>query len=189
MKSNFTIIICFFALPVLFAQNFTEAPKFSSLDWVSVGSISFADVDGDGDEDVLITGRDNSSVRISKLYANDGTGSFTEMMGTPFDGVYNGSVAFSDVDVDGDEDVLITGLNNSSVRISKLYINVGPSLLSGEQCANAESVQNLFGGPENESQTSGLFDNTGYTVEGDTTNCFPFDNLDATRWFSFTGDG
>ncbi|MEL6805551.1 MAG: hypothetical protein AAFO91_17415, partial [Bacteroidota bacterium] len=66
MKSNFTIIICFFALPVLFAQNFTEAPKFSSLDWVSGGSISFSDVDGDGDEDVLITGRDNSSVRISK---------------------------------------------------------------------------------------------------------------------------
>ena len=34
---------------------------------------------------------------------------FTEVMNTPFDGVFFNSIAFSDVNGDGHEDVLITG--------------------------------------------------------------------------------
>ncbi|MEM6395019.1 MAG: T9SS type A sorting domain-containing protein [Bacteroidota bacterium] len=110
---------------VLFAQNFTEVTQFSSFEGVRSSSIAFADVDGVGDEDVLITGRNNSFTFISKLYTNDGMGSFNEVMGTPFEGVWAGSIAFADVDGDGDEDVLITGVNSSNTRISKLYTNDG----------------------------------------------------------------
>ena len=84
--------------------------------------MAFSDVDNDGDEDVLITGKPERE-RIAKLYNNDG-GVFTEVSDTPFDGVWYSSVAFSDVDNDGDDDLLITGQNNNSLeRIAKLYIN------------------------------------------------------------------
>ena len=94
-------------------------------DGVSRGSIAFSDVDSDGDDDFLLTGGDDLGERISKLYTNDGLGNFTEMAGTPFDEVYASSIAFSDVDGDGDEDVLITGENGSDEEIAKLYTNDG----------------------------------------------------------------
>jgi hypothetical protein len=104
--------------------NFTERTG-TPFESVYFSSIAFSDVDGDGDQDVLITGQNSSDVQISKLYTNDGLGNFTEMAGTPFDEVYASSIAFSDVDGDGDEDVLITGENGSDEEIAKLYTNDG----------------------------------------------------------------
>ncbi|MEM7374580.1 MAG: VCBS repeat-containing protein [Bacteroidota bacterium] len=82
-------------------------------------------MDGDNDQDVLITGRNSSGAQISKLYTNDGGGTFTEMTGTPFEEVAFSSIAFADVDGDNDQDVLITGQNSSFAEISKLYTNDG----------------------------------------------------------------
>lgn len=92
---------------------------------VSLSSVAFMDVDGDDDQDVLISGQLNGGDRITKLYTNDGVGEFTKKVGTPFDSVSNGSIAFMDVDGDGDPDVLITGRNNSGEGIAILYINDG----------------------------------------------------------------
>lgn len=103
--------------------NFTEVSGIP-FEAVSNGSIAFADIDGDNDEDVLITGMSDSG-RISKMYTNDGLGNFTELLNTPFEGVRASSVAFSDVDKDNDQDVLITGEPVSGIGISKLYINDG----------------------------------------------------------------
>jgi len=92
-------------------------------DAVFASSVAFGDVDNDNDKDLVITGRSTSG-RISKLYQNDGTGTFNEVIGTPFDGIDSGSIAFADVDNDNDLDLLITGQNNSSSeRIAKLYLN------------------------------------------------------------------
>ena len=92
---------------------------------VRIGSIAFADVDGDNDQDLLITGWNSVSDRIAKLYRNDGKGEFVEVQNTPFEGVYGGSVAFADVDGDDDQDLLITGQKSNRERISKLYRNNG----------------------------------------------------------------
>jgi len=100
--------------------TFTEVAG-TPFDGVSYSSIAFSDMDNDGDQDVLITGYNSSKQRIAKLYTNDGTGAFTEVTGTPFDGVFHGSIAFSDIDNDGNQDVLITGLSSSGTRIAKLY--------------------------------------------------------------------
>lgn len=105
--------------------SFTEAAD-TPFEGVYESSVAFADVDGDGDNDVLITGRGSSSERIAKLYTNDG-GSFTEVVGTPFEGVAYGSIAFSDIDGDGDNDLLITGDKSFSEPIAKLYTNDGGS--------------------------------------------------------------
>jgi predicted nucleotidyltransferase len=109
----------------LFSQTFVEVPNNPLFDDVGQSAIAFSDVDGDGDVDVLITGDNNSGARISKLYINDGLGNFTEMLDTPFDGVRRGAIAFSDADGDGDEDVLLTGVNSSNDRIAKFYTNDG----------------------------------------------------------------
>jgi hypothetical protein len=86
---------------------------------VARSSIAFADVDGDNDQDVLITGSNNSDAFISKLYTNDGMGNFSEMTGTPFEGVDRSSIAFADVDGDNDQDVLITGQGLLSLWLNK----------------------------------------------------------------------
>lgn len=92
---------------------------------VNNGSIAFSDIDNDGDQDVLITGNNDSSVPISKLYLNDGSGSFSEKDNTGLDGISFSSIAFADIDNDNDQDVLITGRNNFFQPISKLYTNDG----------------------------------------------------------------
>jgi len=84
----------------------------------------FADIDGDNDQDVLITGM-NGSQKIAKLYTNDGSGSFTEVIGTPIEGVSRSAIAFGDIDGDNDLDVLITGSTATSAVSTKLYTNNG----------------------------------------------------------------
>jgi len=124
--------------------NFTELTG-TTFDGVSLGSVAFADVDGDNDQDVLITGQHfNAARRISKIYTNDGLGNFTELTGTPFDGVAYSSVAFEDVDGDNDQDVLITGLNILNSRIAKLYTNDGLGNFT-------ELTNNTFAGVANSS--------------------------------------
>ena len=88
------------------------------------GAVAFSDVDGDGDQDVIVTGRNSSLLRVAILYVNDGNGNYSEVLGTPFTGVNQGATAFSDIDGDGDFDVLITGYDGAS-RIAKLYSNDG----------------------------------------------------------------
>ena len=94
---------------------------------VSEGAVALSDVDGDGDEDILITGRGVSTKGISRLYVNDSSNgeiAFSEVSGLPFEGVYRSSVAFSDVDRDGDADVLITGrYDRFSQPVTRLYEN------------------------------------------------------------------
>ena len=97
----------------------------TSFDGIYYSSISFADVDNDNDQDVLITGANSSDEYISKLYTNDGNGNFEEVLGTPFDGSWRGSIAFADIDNDNDQDILITGQNNLDQSIAKLYKNNG----------------------------------------------------------------
>ena len=123
MKSKILFLLLILT-QILTAQTFTEMTD-TPLDGVRVGSIAFSDVNGDWHDDVLITGQSISGVLIAKLYTNDGTGTFTEMTGTPFDGVWYGSIAFSDVNGDGHDDVLITGENSSFVPTAKLYTNDG----------------------------------------------------------------
>ncbi|MCB0521427.1 MAG: T9SS type A sorting domain-containing protein [Lewinellaceae bacterium] len=126
MKSKLLFLFLVFT-QIVSAQNFTEVMG-TPFAGVAQSSIAFADVDGDNDLDVLITGLNldagSPGDRISKLYTNDGSGNFTEVLGTPFIGVEEGSIAFADVDGDNDQDVLITGRSDVGF-ISRLYTNDG----------------------------------------------------------------
>lgn len=123
MKLKLLISLIFMG-QLLSAQTFTEMLNTPFEGGVS-GSIAFSDIDGDGDQDVIVAGSNADNIRNTKLYTNDGMGNFTEVLDTPFEQVAASSITFSDVDGDNDEDVLITGTNNSSVIIAKLYSNDG----------------------------------------------------------------
>ncbi len=123
MKQLSLILLTFFTQQVI-AQVFTEAEN-SPFEQVANSSIAFADVDGDNDLDLLITGQNGASSPITKLYINDGGGDFSEVLNTPFENIYGGSIAFADVDGDNDQDVLITGDKASFSPTTKLYTNDG----------------------------------------------------------------
>jgi len=110
--------------------NFSENTN-STLENFGCSTISVADIDGDNDLDVLLTGLNYSGTgnNYSKLYTNNGTGVFTEVLGTPFEGIYEGvqqgSSAFADIDGDGDQDLFITGRDWQAHPVGKLYTNNG----------------------------------------------------------------
>lgn len=89
------------------------------------GSITTADTDGDGDTDIFLMGKTSGSGFIAKLFSNDGNGSFSEVDNTPFEGLWEGTADFADVDGDSDFDLFVTGLNAQSNGRSILYLNDG----------------------------------------------------------------
>ncbi len=99
---------------------FTEI-GVDSLTGVRYSSVALGDLDGDGDLDLILTG--NQSGAVSKIYMNDGTGSFTEIDAGSLMGVDESSVALGDLDGDGDLDLILTGSHSGPV--SRIYLNDG----------------------------------------------------------------
>lgn len=92
---------------------------------LSFGTVTFGDIDGDNDQDVLIGGMDNTGTDITNLYTNDGTGVFTLVTGTTFSQLSNVNASFFDVDGDGDVDLLQNGENGAGEIVTELYENDG----------------------------------------------------------------
>jgi hypothetical protein len=124
MKKIIYSAIIFISSNIAFAQPQFQEITNTPLENVKVGDVAFADIDGDSDQDVLITGLFGSQ-RIANLYSNDGNGNYSLITGTPFEGVAFSSVAFADIDGDSDQDVLISGENTSGLFVTKLYTNDG----------------------------------------------------------------
>lgn len=118
------VLLCLVFTQAITAQNFEEAPQNPPFTGVDESSIAFADIDGDSDLDLLISGMTSGIGRSTRLYVNDGSGNFSEVEETPFEAVAAGSVAFADVDGDDDQDLIISGVTNSE-HITILYINDG----------------------------------------------------------------
>ena len=110
--------------PTYIARTGTANP----LNGIDVGSFStptFADIDGDGDQD-LIVGEENG---VLNYYENTGTASsptYTARTGTanPWNGIDVGSAStpvFADIDGDGDQDLVI----GNSLGTLRYYENTG----------------------------------------------------------------
>ncbi len=98
----------------------------SQLDGVVRSRIVPADVDGDEDIDVLISGIVSSSLHQTKLYLNDGEGNYTASTIGLFPNIGNGAASGADIDLDGDVDFLISGnAAGSFSAVSELYLNNG----------------------------------------------------------------
>jgi hypothetical protein len=98
---------------------------------VSEGAVAWADFDGDGDQDFVLTGSTNgtASGAVSLLYRNQGSAGFVQVP-TSLPGVYRSSVAWADFDCDGDPDLLIAGVSASG-PITVLFRNDNGTLTPG----------------------------------------------------------
>ncbi|MFK7969542.1 MAG: T9SS type A sorting domain-containing protein [Bacteroidia bacterium] len=125
MKKLTALIVLALFAGICYAQTIdlsltSPSPQLQDAD---VGAMAFADIDNDGDNDLLISGK-GGPIKTT-LYRNDGQGNLSEIMGTPFDNLFAGTVGFEDIDNDGDQDVLMTGNTSSPQATAKLYKNDG----------------------------------------------------------------
>lgn len=96
-------------------------PIPTRLQSINYGSIAWGDYDNDGWPDLLLTG-DNSGVRYTRLYRNNGNDTFSEIdAGIP--DATSGQAAWGDYDNDGALDVLLTG--SIPARFAGIYRNNG----------------------------------------------------------------
>jgi hypothetical protein len=99
--------------------------KDSTIIPVTEGAVAHGDIDKDGDEDILISGKDGGYNLIAEIYTNDGSGNFTKLSGTSFTGARNGSASLVDIDGDNLREVFISGVDNNEKAVSYLYKNNG----------------------------------------------------------------
>ncbi|MDY0086597.1 MAG: VCBS repeat-containing protein [Bacteroidales bacterium] len=84
-------------------------------------AIACADVDNDGDQDVLIMGEMDNGKLVTRLYRNDRDKGFSPVQ-TPFVAIRSGFAHWADMEGDGDMDLLISG-ETTMGAISKVYRN------------------------------------------------------------------
>ncbi|NVK05763.1 MAG: VCBS repeat-containing protein, partial [Flavobacteriia bacterium] len=113
--------------------NFTSI-KDSIMLAAQLGNVDIADVDGDGDNDILLTGRlgtvaVSQQQTFSKLYLNDGSAHFIER-GTVIYSCGQGLARLFDVDGDSDIDILLSGKDDQFDERTELYLNDGNGLFS-----------------------------------------------------------
>ncbi len=96
-----------------------------SLEGVLNGDSEFLDIENDGDLDLFYFGRGNATLKVTKLYKNDGLGHFTEIpSGLPQ--FMKGDMEIADIDLDGDIDILIAGNENTGNCGTRIFaINDG----------------------------------------------------------------
>jgi hypothetical protein len=130
------------AAPEMPTVRFTDITQEAGLDFIHVSGargekllpetmgagVAFLDLEGDGDQDVLLVNSDlwpddGSSPRPTMgLYRNDGTGRFTDVTaGSGLDVAFYGQgVAVGDVDNDGQTDVFLSSLGRN-----RMFRNLG----------------------------------------------------------------
>ena len=120
MKTTFSILILLFTTQIAIAQQFTEQKNyFPDLAW---GSIANADFDLDGDQDLLICGRNAQNLAITKIYRNE-KGRFIDI-DAEIENVMLSSMVWADFNNDKYPDILISGKNNDGNAVTLLYRNM-----------------------------------------------------------------
>ncbi|MCX6817449.1 MAG: VCBS repeat-containing protein [Candidatus Aenigmarchaeota archaeon] len=111
---------------ITFLENLTWEQNLEKV-WRS--SITFADINNDGNLDLLLTGQTNTG-RVSKIYLNNKT-SFIENLNwqNNLTNVDSGSIAIIDINNDNYLDLILTGENSDFQKITKTYINNGTSFI------------------------------------------------------------
>jgi len=102
--------------------TFTEVNNLKLIG-VHLGCVCFGDYDNDGMLDILLTGSDKNVIPQTKIYKNNGDDTFTEQIDINLKTVSNSSIDFGDYDNDEDLDILLNGLDENGITVSKIYKN------------------------------------------------------------------
>ena len=106
-----------------------EAAATSPFRGVFLGGIALTDVDGDRDLDAILTGDTRVGDRnepATVLYLNDGAGGFAEAATQPLAQVYLSEILAADLDGDGDDDLVLSGLLAGGTAVCTVYRNNAP---------------------------------------------------------------
>lgn len=105
--------------------NFTKAVNTPFIRHTDFPSIALADFDNDGFLDVITMGRviQSPNTHAIHFYLNNGEGNFIEVEDIPFTAHNYGKLTVGDVNNDGYNDLLITGLGDNNTAVAKLFIN------------------------------------------------------------------
>ena len=130
--------------------------------------IAAADIDGDGDLDLIVADANTQTGSQARLYVNDGLGTFVNATAgrVPASNGFDGGIAIADIDHDGDIDFAALGA---------LYVNDGTGTFADETLARLPGVFGLepqFADFDNDGdldligyQTLFLNDGTGHFVD------------------------
>ncbi|MEM6343730.1 MAG: FG-GAP-like repeat-containing protein [Bacteroidota bacterium] len=99
----------------------------ANLPQLAEGDIAWADIDQDQDLDLIMSGRDNSSVERSLILENQ-AGTFVPIASSIL-GLYQSTIDWGDYDYDGDLDFALMG-NDGSAAATKIYRNNGDNTFS-----------------------------------------------------------
>jgi len=137
--------------------GFSEEPN--SLPDVAAGAVAAADVDLDGDEDLVVSGQDNSDSPVASIFENDGTGEFTSFDAglTPVEG---SAAAWGDAGGDVAPDLALVGRDADSSATATIYENQLGGLAEAQLIHNAadpaaDTVDVYFGNEQ-------AFDDVGF---------------------------
>ena len=94
----------------------------------STRSVAWGDIDGDGDLDLVAGNSDYTGGQVHKLYRNDGNAAFTDITAgdLAIDTDNTSSMAFGDIDGDGDLDVVA----GNSDHVTNIFFNSRQDFLS-----------------------------------------------------------
>ncbi len=118
-------------------------------------SNAWVDFDNDGDLDIFLSGSTDGTdfSSITKIYRNNGSNVFNEVIGLNLTGVSHCTSAWGDYDNDGDLDLLLSGSDKNSLRTTKLYRNNGNSgflEITGTRLAGVTSGSVAWGDYDND---------------------------------------
>ncbi|MFT6747652.1 MAG: hypothetical protein ACJAZ2_002008 [Glaciecola sp.] len=125
--------------------NFSQSSSTELPTWVGNGRYEVFDVDGDKDQDIVVSGTTGIySDVITKVFINDGNASFSEGATFPFQ-VATGALAHADINGDTFPDIFITGENNK-VKMAGVFINDGKGIFTLDSLWKVDSTRS--GGAE-----------------------------------------
>ena len=84
---------------------------------------TFGDVNNDNQPDYLLSGSHNGFIPFSKVFINNGFGSFPDSLIINLLGFRHGAIAIGDYDSDGDQDIAICGIYSGNERKTIIYSN------------------------------------------------------------------
>lgn len=119
-SAKFLHVLIFLLIPaILSAQDFTDSGQ--SFPGLYAGSAHWADIDGDNDLDLILTGLNTLMEPVTLIYEN--SASVLSEINHNLPGVYFGDAVPADYDNDGDIDILVIGLDEDQKSIMELWEN------------------------------------------------------------------